>query len=526
MRSYLDLLPDKLKKAYQKSFEERPYQEQIIHSALKNLKKQTNTVIELPAGLGKTLIGQIIAALWANSRKVGRNKILIVLPNRLSLTLYYEHISWVRTKLKVLCIDQNIMVAGQQITENLQDTDVLLTNPRIITNVITRNTIPITIMQAFGLVIFDGSENLFLRQKNEGEPVDNQFDLLMAILALSKPSFLILGTQYLESHGWNHLLQPKLLTSDESLSKDYIPHVIIKVQGVFDPEIIQRDQMLRGQMAASVSIIRQDVWEQTTGKHPLRMKQVINQMRWIADGTKDKFYINFRKKSPVVIQVEEKTKAAFQDIVKIVDARLLLFEDLLVDLDSARIPPGLEDVWKARISTRMYAYKVNLKGKIKIIHEIVKEKGSKRGLIFCRNLEVCERLAGIFVGLGKQVYLIHNDISVSERQERIKNFKRYKSSLLLMTRYMGSKGFDVPEADYAVFYSPKDEEQVMWQEISRIRSTRKDPKEVFLLYYRKTGEEDKLNRLLWRMKSRSSYQITQVSHSQPGETISKEKTKD
>jgi hypothetical protein len=30
---------------------------------------------------------------------------------------------------------------------------------------------------------------------------------------------------------------------------------------------------------------------------------------------------------------------------------------------------------------------------------------------------------------------------------------------------------DIPQANYAIVYSPKEDEYVMWQELSRIRST-------------------------------------------------------
>lgn len=50
---------------------------------------------------------------------------------------------------------------------------------------------------------------------------------------------------------------------------------------------------------------------------------------------------------------------------------------------------------------------------------------------------------------------------------------------------------------------------MMRQEIARIQSVRQHPKEVFILYYQDTGEESKLNRLLWGMKGKTNYLLAQ-----------------
>ena len=56
-------------------------------------------------------------------------------------------------------------------------------------------------------------------------------------------------------------------------------------------------------------------------------------------------------------------------------------------------------------------------------------------------------------------------------------------------------GFDIPEGKHAMFYSPKEEEHIMWQEVLRIRSMRRDMKKVYVLFYENTAEEAKKARL-------------------------------
>jgi hypothetical protein len=290
-----------------------------------------------------------------------------------------------------------------------------------------------------------------------------------------------------------------------SLAQDFVPHVRINPIGVFDPQTFALDRVLRKHLGENINVIKQAMADTLDDKHPLRMRQIVSQMRDIAYGKKDRFYLFFRKQSPISIPVDKELQKAFQHIVRIIDLRLLLFEDLVPDISpnpeliSERDELHPDDYYEQQ-NTR-----INLHGKVRAVKRLVLELGEKRGLIFCRNLEICEYLAGVFIGQGHSVSIIHSRIDVPEQQERIRFFKRHKKSMLLMTRYAGLRGFDIPEADYAIFYSPKDQEEVMWQEISRIRSTIKDPKEIYILYYKGTGEEDKYNRLLWHMRGRNRY---------------------
>ncbi|MBA7630613.1 hypothetical protein ES703_38136 [subsurface metagenome] len=68
-----------------------------------------------------------------------------------------------------------------------------------------------------------------------------------------------------------------------------------------------------------------------------------------------------------------------------------------------------------------------------------------------------------------------------------------------MTRDLGGRGLDFPEADYLVVYSPLRDVNSMYQEIGRIRSTRLTKKDVYILYYANTAEQVKAGLLLQGM---------------------------
>jgi hypothetical protein len=71
----------------------------------------------------------------------------------------------------------------------------------------------------------------------------------------------------------------------------------------------------------------------------------------------------------------------------------------------------------------------------------------------------------------------------------------HTANILIITRSTGRRGLDMPQADYAILYSPKTDEYVVWQELSRIRSTLTNSKPSYILCYDKTTEQDRLYKL-------------------------------
>ena len=121
---------------------------------------------------------------------------------------------------------------------------------------------------------------------------------------------------------------------------------------------------------------------------------------------------------------------------------------------------------------------------------------SKKVVVFVRNIPVCESLFLNLVEQGFRVNIVHGDKDAKDRRLRIDEFKKGMVDILIATRLLYGRGFDLPQADVAIFYSPKESEAVMWQEMLRIRSTFINLKEVYLLFYAWTTEANKLVRLL------------------------------
>ena len=72
---------------------------------------------------------------------------------------------------------------------------------------------------------------------------------------------------------------------------------------------------------------------------------------------------------------------------------------------------------------------------------------------------------------GVKVFLLDGRVGERERLPIVTPFSTTEGAVLILTRNTGRRGLDLPSGDYAIFYSPKDDEFTMWQELSRIRST-------------------------------------------------------
>ena len=90
-------------------------------------------------------------------------------------------------------------------------------------------------------------------------------------------------------------------------------------------------------------------------------------------------------------------------------------------------------------------------------------------------------------------------MSDEERRSSVHDFTAGKATVLVANRQLGGRGFDLPMAHYCVFLTAKRDSESMWQEMLRIRSSKRITKTAYILYYSKTEEVAKLEQLLTNM---------------------------
>jgi hypothetical protein len=152
-----------------------------------------------------------------------------------------------------------------------------------------------------------------------------------------------------------------------------------------------------------------------------------------------------------------------------------------------------------------------LRAKSNALFEIILSRKNERGVVFTRNVRLSDELAELAVNQGITALTLDGRLSDRQRFGRLRTFKELTNGILIITRTTGKRGLDIPSADYAAVYSPKEDEYIMWQELSRIRSTLGRSKESYIFFYDGTAEGEKLNRLRTEMEhSASRYRFIDV----------------
>jgi ERCC4-related helicase len=137
----------------------------------------------------------------------------------------------------------------------------------------------------------------------------------------------------------------------------------------------------------------------------------------------------------------------------------------------------------------------SLRAKATAVCDIVAAQGARRGVLFFRFRRLLDVFMKLLKAKGIDCCFVHGMRSTKQNDLALREFRSGNAQLLLITRDTGKRGLDLPEADYAVFYSPKSREDVTWQEVSRIRSTTSNKKDTYILNYAETAESDKADRM-------------------------------
>ncbi len=145
--------------------------------------------------------------------------------------------------------------------------------------------------------------------------------------------------------------------------------------------------------------------------------------------------------------------------------------------------------------SRVQLFEDGVIGKVKIQKIGTLIPKSLPAIVYCREIKLVEQLAT--EPWAEQPAVAHSGLGDRYLLETLR-FKNGSRRLLLMTRDLGKRGLDFPMAKILVLVSPKSSERTMDQELCRTRGQRRDtkPKQVFVLFYQATYEEEKMMRVL------------------------------
>jgi Helicase conserved C-terminal domain len=320
---------------------------------------------------------------------------------------------------------------------------------------------------------------------------------------------------------WREEFDPTLVHIPREEYRTYVPLVNMYPLAVYDEDVIRVDDRFKEALSLSFNKVNKVV----TGVRPrgigISMRQLIKQIPLILSGAESSLRVFIRNRLAKQVPVDSHLKVECRRINSVILERLLLFEDL----------PGIMtadefDDWadsqddEPQSSSHVFRRGEKLSGLLGLLER----ESSEKVAIFVRNIPVCESVCEFLLEKGFKATFLHGGMD-DARQQRLEEFKTGITQILVVTRQLFGRGFDLPQADKAIFYSPKQSAHVMWQEMLRIRSTGRKLKTVFVLFYAWTAEHTKMMRLLAAMFETGAKFVGGVfrwSYSQEEEPLDKE----
>jgi Helicase conserved C-terminal domain len=295
---------------------------------------------------------------------------------------------------------------------------------------------------------------------------------------------------------WREKFDPVVIDVPKEEYRDFTPVVHVIPFSVHDPQVFSADERLTAIFAEAIQLISVIVKSVPPRGVSIPTLQLIRQLPEILSKRSSFLRVFAGRRIVKEIPVSSALLEDCRNLQRVMLERLLLFEDL-----EGTIPDSEVDRWASANAQglRSLAHAFVKRTKLTTLVGLLGAVAEKQTVIFVRNVPVCE---GIFEHLrskGLRVSFAHGEVADEERLRSVQAFKRGDSQVLVVTRQLFGRGFDLPQAEQAIFYSPKDSPHTMWQEMLRIRSTLRKIKTCFVLFYAWTAEARKMNRLLERI---------------------------
>lgn len=131
-------------------------------------------------------------------------------------------------------------------------------------------------------------------------------------------------------------------------------------------------------------------------------------------------------------------------------------------------------------------------GKVAAMVEWIKDRSC---LVLCRFVETALQVSAALESVGVHALRADGTMHPTEVERRAAMFRRGDAPAFVITRDLGGRGLDFPQAESVLLLSPRSNYQTVAQELARIRSRRSEPKNAAVLYYSRTAETAKAARL-------------------------------
>ncbi len=501
--------------ARERAYVHRTYQVKAAVRAVTIALAGKNVSIELPTGTGKTLIACLAAVLWKHKRPDSR--VLLVVPSRTLVVQHFDVARWVARMITVDRLTDEQSGDPGSLRSALLRSDLLITTPGILAGGLRRGVVGEDIVASFDFVIVDEFDQFIVLQEHEHTsaryakhwqsmmsllPKNTRYVVKSATLGLdAQPTTVPFRSKTQQRPQFiRKRLRPIAIRIPEHSYAAVIPCTSIKMVVAQDSNITA----LLGAVNVSKGMAHFRL-EEAIGA--VDYKDVERRAPQLCEG-RFEHNVSLRSPSGVMRQIAMTIplRQAFCAITKLMMMPQHILEDLTRDLGTESVSCYVKNSWNESIYLQD-AQKLRddrpdgrfhfLRGrKTDALIGIVAERArlNHRGVVFVRTVTLLEGIKPILVGTGLPLFELTGERADTERKIAVDSFRRSSNGLLLMTRTTGGRGLDLPFAHYAAFYSPKSDAVTMWQEMSRIRSTVTNPKDVYVMCY---GDEElmKLKRM-------------------------------
>lgn len=483
-------------------FQPRAYQAVAARKAVKAVRSGNNALLLLDPGLGKTLVAQVVFLTLRRRARPRPFKALVLVPSRLLRDQHARAASWLVGDVRSLNLDASMARVPTRFREAFRSADWVVSTPRRLWNALDRDYQLRRLLRQIDLCVVDEFDAQAAEDMDaEGEPVGRLSQAatdLVDELARNGATFLCMSaTTRAASREWFSRLKLSVLTVPEDLIGDHAAFARIVVQGVDDARASMLDKDLSLIILDTLRLIREAATGEFLEDPELDADSLIRQGSFVLLGRRHHIYLGppLRRRIPA----DDQIRAYLGRLLKASSNRLALYEGRLeaVSMETyeryVRDPVTLEHQKINCVKNIEYQRGVSPSRKLATLVEIVKTKlYGTRGLVLVRNTDVNAFVTSRLRLEGLQVARMVGEMSDDERRRELREFENERCDTLVVNRGLGGRGFDLPKAQYAVFMSPKRSEETMWQELLRIRSTLRNPKEAVVLYYSESKEAEKM----------------------------------
>lgn len=500
-------------------YDARTYQTTAAHKAATELVGGRHAVLTLPTGTGKTVICGMAAALFLEAHPGARA--VFTAPRRALLSQLHERSRWLNPTSPVGAVGVDPREDDRHVVASFHHSALVFGMPEFLANRLTTGVVPADLVARTRLLIIDEFD-AFLTLRYQARRVAVTFhDALAALIAAlpdtcrlllvsaTTPEIVVAADQAdaddkIDANAQtafrrflDETFDPAYVAIAPRYYAEFVPHAQITALAVEDTAVKELDRALSEEIGLLLNWISGEVGFHIDPAYVLpRLAQIqAGKLGLTPGGHRGGGAGALRSLLSRLQLMIHLPDFVYEDMAEGVD---WAFEETSrwTRLLDGRMPVKARRVVLPEKEGDRRAMRADPRGKFEALFEILHRHPNQRGVVFFRNIRILRAAAERLSATGRSFVEVHGEQRPADNDRALAKFRATPAMLLLITRDTGSRGLDLPEGDFAVFYSPKSREDVTWQEVSRIRSTVRNRKHTYILCYAGTGEVAKMEAML------------------------------